>query len=158
MKRSWIKRNPLKKTSFPARKSPLRSKSWKKDLGDTTDSSQKTYSTLRPKKELKSSTALSKRKGGFKKGRKTLEWEAARRKLKTAFQRAGITRCEICGIGNYLGFAHRVRRRHMIGDEIYRVALLCNKHHDEIDSMGDAHMRAAIDIIISSRSVQPFIV
>ena len=30
----------------------------------------------------------------FKKGRKTLEWDAARAKIKIEFQRAGITVCE----------------------------------------------------------------
>lgn len=57
----------------------------------------------------------------------TKEWDAARKKLKPAFQKASITTCEKCGIDNYLSFAHSMKRRFIPKGSpmIYEVALLC---------------------------------
>lgn len=93
-----------------------------------------------------------------KKGRRTLEWEAAKRELKPAFQRAGITTCEAqldgCWRDNGLGFAHRLKRRNITTEEeLRRVALLCNACHDVLEARGESRNCEAIDALIAARKV-----
>lgn len=73
------------------------------------------------------------------KGGKTAQWDAARAKIKRKFEAAGITRCEVCGSDQFLGFAHRKKRRFIPKDdpELFVVALLCVTHHDKIEHGGN---------------------
>ena len=54
------------------------------------------------------------------------QWNYTRAKLKKRFAREGNTRCEICGRGIRLSFAHRMKRRFITTQaELETVALLC---------------------------------
>lgn len=92
-------------------------------------------------------------------GKKTKAWDAERAKLKVRFAAVGITECELrlagCWKTNTLGFAHSKKRRHIQGDEIREVALLCNSCHDVVERLAEAEMTEAIRKIISSREIQP---
>lgn len=81
----------------------------------------------------------------FKAGRKTLDWNRERAKLKIDFERAGIMTCEFrfdgCKGSIFLGFAHAVKRRFLnpkapIGHptHIATVALACAQCHDKLDN------------------------
>jgi hypothetical protein len=92
-------------------------------------------------------------------GKKTREWNAALRKLKIAFERAGITKCEHCGSTFALSFAHSHKRRDIPQGSplLYEVALLCfltNDYreacHSEAESKGRG-MAAFIRGIIDKR-------
>lgn len=84
-------------------------------------------------------------------GKKGLAWEKCRRELKARFLKAGITTCEMCGADNYLGFAHHKKRRNLGPGELSVVALLCNRHHDEIEILPEAQMSFIILDIIANR-------
>jgi hypothetical protein len=98
------------------------------------------------------------RKKGLGAGKKVKQWDAIRAKLKVAFAKAGIIRCEVCGIDNYLGFAHRFKRSKCSYEELHIVALLCNRDHDIFEAMSHEAMFKEIDSIINRRRVQPVIV
>jgi hypothetical protein len=65
---------------------------------------------------------------------KVSKWNTARRKLKVQFERAGQTRCQLCGSGMFLGFAHRLKRRYITtDDELSIAALLCVQCHEKLE-------------------------
>jgi len=79
-------------------------------------------------------------------------WDVLRPKLKKEFDALGITRCEVCGIGIFLGFAHRYKRRFIHTEEELRlVALLCAGCHEEIEFTGHLPMYERITSIIENR-------
>lgn len=83
---------------------------------------------------------------------KVAKWNAVRAKLKVEFERKGITRCEMCGIGMFLGFAHRYKRRFITTEDELRIcALLCVTCHEKIEYNGHENMKQAIDGIIAGR-------
>jgi hypothetical protein len=85
-------------------------------------------------------------------GRRTKDWNNARRKLKVMFESLGITRCEKCHSDFALGFAHRLKRRFITDrEELMTVALLCNDCHSEIEYSGHENMYRDITAIIESR-------
>lgn len=89
----------------------------------------------------------------WKPGKRTKARAAARRELKPLFERAGITRCELCGRDNYLGFAHSKKSKDIITDADWlEVALLCTPCHDKIEGPTNA-MRPKILAIIEARKV-----
>lgn len=96
-------------------------------------------------------------------GKKTKAWNNARAVIKRQFAKAGITTCELrgsakvqheCGVDNYLGFAHSKKRRHIIGDELFEVALLCLSAHEIVERMSEGEMTAIIREIIATRNVR----
>lgn len=91
-----------------------------------------------------------------RKGKRGLAWDRTRAKLKVRFERAGLTRCEVCGTDNALGFSHSKPRR-MIATQadLEEVALLCNADHHEADSHGHERQEQIIKYIISKREIQP---
>lgn len=88
-----------------------------------------------------------------KAGKKTREWEAARKKLKIAFAKASITRCESCNSDFALSFAHSKPRRIIVGDEIFECALLCSNCHQACDAHGHAKMEEFVKFCIRTRPV-----
>lgn len=75
------------------------------------------------------------------------EWTIARAKLKPIYEKKGITTCEIrligCKINNFLGFAHRHKRRwyysqpELLG-AFNQTLLGCNHCHDIIEDDKEA--------------------
>jgi hypothetical protein len=91
---------------------------------------------------------------------KVQEWLAARRVLKSAFQEAGITICEVklddnCWNNNGLSFAHSKKRHDIEGDELYEVVLACAYCHTMIEGMKKADMTKFVRNIIANRTCQP---
>lgn len=85
-------------------------------------------------------------------GKKGLAWEATRKRLKVRFEAAGITRCEACGSGFNLGFAHRFKRRNITTQtELETCALLCNSCHDAIEILPESEMGKRVDALIAAR-------
>lgn len=85
-------------------------------------------------------------------GKKTKAWDSVRRRLKIVFEAASITRCEVCGTDNGLGFAHSLPRRNIRTKEaMEEVALLCFIDHDRIDSSGHIKQYTKIREIIAAR-------
>lgn len=68
---------------------------------------------------------------------RTKEWEAAKKKLKKIYLEKEITRCEICGLDNFLGFAHDKKRIEYYGTDnlgkFEHTLLLCNECHKRIE-------------------------
>lgn len=85
---------------------------------------------------------------------KASKWTNARRKLKRQFEEWGIVRCEKCGSGYNLSFAHRLKRRFITTEqELNYVALLCvSPCHTEIEHSGHEQMYQAITQIVENRS------
>ena len=83
-------------------------------------------------------------------GKKTIEWNNARDRLKKLFLAKQITSCEICGESwesADLGFAHTKKRRHIEDDEIFEVALLCNfPCHNDLEKLPEYLMTEKIRI------------
>ena len=108
----------------------------------------------------------------IKKGKKTLEWEAAKRRLKPAFYAVGITACEV---GRYLieipeyeermnkhrhkfflSWAHGDKRDNLRGNELVTlVAIACLDCHNFIEAMPREKMREIIEAVINNRRIQP---
>lgn len=83
---------------------------------------------------------------------KTALWNKTRAQLKIEFEKNGITRCEVCGSGMYLGFAHRYKRRFITTIEELKIcALLCVTCHENIEYSGHENMKQAVDKIIAER-------
>lgn len=62
------------------------------------------------------------------------EWKRIRPQIKEKFYQAGIISCEICGSGQFLSFAHRLKRRFITSvTELNVVALLCQIDHSFLD-------------------------
>lgn len=102
----------------------------------------KTFKSKKPKAVLKA-------------GKKTLEWDAARKELKKLFESKGITSCELkldnCWRKNALTFAHIDKRQNLSPDEIYSVALACQSCHEKIERLPHEKMRKMITRIIEKR-------
>lgn len=98
-----------------------------------------------------------KRGGRLKpKGKKGTAWDAVRAELKIKFEERGVTFCELrlpgrCWYDNALGFAHSLKRRNIVGDQIMEVCLSCNPCHDIIESKPEAEMAAIVRAIIAKR-------
>lgn len=88
-----------------------------------------------------------------KKKDKVKIWDKIRAELKIQFDAWGITFCEICKSSWNLSFAHSKKRRNIIGDEIYEVALLCVPCHMEIEKLGQVKMYPIIMEIIGKRKI-----
>ncbi len=88
----------------------------------------------------------------LKPGKKTKGWEKTRKKLKERFLGMGVTRCERCGSGFNLSFAHRVKRRFITTpEELETVALLCCICHDAVEGLSHEGMREEIQRVIDAR-------
>lgn len=89
------------------------------------------------------------------KGKKTMAWEKARANLKQQFKKMNITSCELAFNGclgdNYLGFAHKDKRRYLQPEELYEVCLACQKCHYYIERLPRPEMRAIIEAVINNR-------
>jgi phage terminase large subunit GpA-like protein len=104
---------------------------------------------LRRSKPLNRSGKLNPR------GKKVKAWDDTRRKLKREFFKNGIVRCEMCGSSEMLSFAHRRKRRFITDEkELATVALLCLRHHDEIERKSHEEMYRIITEIIKSRETR----
>ncbi len=78
-------------------------------------------------------------------------WNRVRAQLKIEFEKMGVTRCEVCNAAYPLGFAHRLKRRHITDEtELRVVALLCNPDHEKIEYGGN--MYEDINAIIANRN------
>lgn len=91
-------------------------------------------------------------------GKKGLQWSRIRAGLVRQFEAMGITKCEArltgCWHDNALGFAHRLKRRHITTEEeLSRVALVCNICHDKLERLSESQMSQEIDAIIARRRV-----
>lgn len=92
----------------------------------------------------------------MKQGKRGRAWSNARRKIKTDFERNGVTTCELrfegCLINNFLGFAHS-RRRRFITDEqgLFEVCLACQKCHETLDRMSHEETYQTVINIIENR-------
>lgn len=97
------------------------------------------------------------RKNLPKHGKRTDEWAAMRQKLKPAFERAGITSCEIRKIGCWgsvtLGYAHTHKRRNIPTGSplLIEVVLACTNCHRIVESMGEGMMGEYLLGIIRAR-------
>lgn len=86
-------------------------------------------------------------------------WIPLRAKAKVAFERAGVTTCEVqrpgCWRDNGLGWAHSLKRRHITTEEQRReVVLSCNACHDSIEILPEDVMYRIVREIILRRTVQ----
>ncbi len=115
---------------------------------------------LRRKTPLARGTSSLKRTPMKRVGKRTLAWDSMRRKLKVAFQRAGITTCELqmdglCWWNDGLGFAHSRKRRNIPPGSplLAECALACNYCHDIAEKMPESEMRSLILVVISERKV-----
>jgi hypothetical protein len=89
---------------------------------------------------------------GLSRGKKTRKWDDVRRELKVEFEKMGVTRCEICGIGEWLSFAHRMKRRYIhTADELRFVALLCIPCHEKWEHAGHQANYDKITEIVENR-------
>lgn len=90
----------------------------------------------------------------MKRGKKMKAWDKARAKLKTLFEKQGITVCEKCGADNFLSFAHRFKRRHIVDEEeLMNVALLCVPCHEVLERLPEYQMCQEITAIIRNREL-----
>jgi len=91
-----------------------------------------------------------------KRGKRTLQWEKERAKLKVKFLSWGITSCELrypgtCWGDNALGFAHAKKRRFLKPHELGIVVLCCNPCHDILESLPADLMETEVMAMISQR-------
>lgn len=94
---------------------------------------------------------LSRRTPMKRRGKRVDQWDRIRKVLKVQFERAGITRCEMCGSSYALGFAHRKPRRYCDESELAIVVLLCNECHRKVDSCGHENMKNMVEGLIAKR-------
>lgn len=104
----------------------------------------------------------------IKAGKKTIEWEEAKKQLKVAFENAGITSCEVGKVlmndarywqqaeksrhNFFLTWAHGKKRRNLQGNELITlVALCCVDCHNFIERLPEAEMQAIIEECIRIR-------
>jgi len=128
----------------------------------------KTYSEAREKYKALSRSQIKRGPKQMKRrtrrlgpGKKTKQWNSARTIIKRRFEAVGITTCELqgklkhdCGIDNYLGFAHSKKRRHITGNDLFEVALLCLNAHEIVERLPEAQMTAMVKKIIDNRAVR----
>jgi len=96
----------------------------------------------------------------IKPGKKTKEWNKAKRILKPAFEKAGITSCELLVSPNCtdfaLSWAHGDKRANLTYEELYKlVAVGCVACHGFIEKWPRLKMRAFIKRVIKNRPIQP---
>lgn len=96
-----------------------------------------------------------KAKKGLGAGKKTDEWEQARKELKKVFEANETTSCELklsgCWDKNALTFAHIDKRRNLSPDELYAVVLACTPCHQKVEAMPHEEMRKMLTKIIKGR-------
>ena len=85
----------------------------------------------------------------MKTGKKTKEWDNAKRKLKALFADSGITYCETCGTGFGLSWSHSRKRRHIVGNELYEVILQCLRCHQKFEA--DPNLTDKVREVIEAR-------
>lgn len=86
---------------------------------------------------------------------KQKEWNRVRAQVKQQFLKMGVTRCEQCGAGYPLSFAHRYKRRFITTlEELATVALLCIPCHEKAEFAGHDKMFEIINGIIQQRNEQ----
>lgn len=86
------------------------------------------------------------------------DWNRVRKDLELRFFRAGIVRCELgleeCTKDNFLGFAHRLKRKNIKTiDELEFCILSCTNCHTAIEYQPD--MYEIVTYIHDSRTMQP---
>lgn len=86
------------------------------------------------------------------------DWTQVKKDLIPRFARAGIVLCELglenCTRDNFLGFAHRLKRRHIKTlEELEMCILACNQCHQELEY--DGTMYEIVTFIIKNRTIQP---
>lgn len=91
-----------------------------------------------------------------KRGRKANNWIKTRRQLSAEFAEKGIVSCELkyqgCWGEGALGFAHGRKRRHLKGDELKTLTILCCiPCHDKIEYLGPEKMLAIVQETIAKR-------
>lgn len=93
-------------------------------------------------------------------GRKTKEWETARRALKVESEREGRTTCELRGVlkhectyNNFLGYAHDAKRRKLSKEDLGRAILICNAAHSIIEFWKPEEMKRIVNDTIAARKV-----
>jgi hypothetical protein len=111
------------------------------------------YSTFRAK------PSSLRRSGRLKAGRRTNDWIKIRRKLKVQYEAAGITQCELgyegCKRDTWLSFAHGRKRRHLQGDELETLTILCcTCCHDKIEYLKPEEMLAIVRNVIFQRKAR----
>lgn len=100
---------------------------------------------------------LQRKKPMKRRGKRTIAWDWTRRKLKVAFERAGITSCEImdsswCTGNHNLSFAHSLKRRFIATQaQLEEVALACVNCHDNIEKLGHVAMARIVRETIAAR-------
>ena len=86
---------------------------------------------------------------------KTKEWEEARGILKKEFTTMGITSCELqlpgCWHNTALGFAHADKRRNLGPGELFKVILICNQCHAQIEYLPKGQMKKIVLETIANR-------
>lgn len=95
-----------------------------------------------------------------KPGKKVKAWDAARKKLKVAFQEVGITSCELqlfgCMRDFGLSFAHAEKRRFIVTPaQLNECAISCASCHLLIEALTHEEMAMRVREIIASRETQP---
>lgn len=96
----------------------------------------------------------------LKPGKRTKAWESTRRKLKVAFECAGIVECELkwpgCWRDNSLGFAHHKKRRNLKPEELTIVILACSAEcHRKLELLPEKEMEQIVLTTIANRETQP---
>jgi hypothetical protein len=113
------------------------------DLSGFSGAIPKEFKAKKPKKGIKQI------------GKKTDEWEQARKELKKVFEANGVMSCELhldgCWNKNALGFAHIDKRRNLSPDELNSVVLACNPCHEKVERLPHLEMREVLTKIIDSR-------
>jgi hypothetical protein len=67
-------------------------------------------------------------------GKKTKEWNQARKLLKIEYESRGITYCERCSTTSFLSFAHRYKRNDPRCEHTFKgTLLLCVPCHEGIE-------------------------
>lgn len=87
-------------------------------------------------------------------GKRGKAWQAAWREIKPKLERAGITRCEVCGTGSMLTPAHSLKRRNCTTPELLReVIIACVECHSELEILPERAMALRVREIIAARPI-----
>ncbi len=117
----------------------------------------KKKSSLKKSSTLKNSSPLRQKTRIKAKGKKTKEWEEARKLLTKAFEKCNITSCELkregCTGSYFTTWAHSKKRRYINSySELLEVGLLCISCHTYAESLPKEEMYILITDIIKNRS------
>lgn len=94
----------------------------------------------------------------MKLGKKGKANQKNNRELKKIFTELNIDFCEVCGTRDGLTYAHSKKRRFITDDQSMKeVALLCLRHHIEIEALSHAEMYQKVTEIIERRNQNEFI-